>query len=357
MTRQGVRRVAVLVARHGPALVVGLCVLGAVSLGSAAWLYTNPPTTEVTDATEQVSVRSDLHTSAVVTENNTLYPEGTTVRDQPVYFVSATPTATVSVRTAVSPSDPGATRVNQSLALVVRGVRDGQVFWEETRVLASDEVRPTNGTATTNATVDMRRVYGNVRAVTNDVGTAGSVEVLLRMEVGYETARYSGTESETVPVQLTERWYSIDRASIEQADSTPVTRTVVVPQRNRLGYQLPGVLGGVALVLGGATGVLFTRLDDPVALERELQRDRYAEWISSGELDSAVGERFVSLQSLEDVVDLAIDTHRRVIFDAERELYAVIDGDIVYYYDPSGRYSSVSDSDTDDRYGGFVFDQ
>jgi hypothetical protein len=40
----------------------------------------------------------------------------------------------------------------------------------------------------------------------------------------------------------------------------------------------------------------------------------------------------VTINSLEDLVDIAIDCNKRVIFDDSLEVYAVADGDIVYYY-------------------------
>ena len=331
MTPQaGILRAKVMIATYGPTLVIGLALLGLVSLGSAGWIYTHPPTTEVTDRIDKVPVRSELHTRARVTGESSLYSKGATLRDQPVYFTSATPTVLLSLRTTI-PADEPAT-VNQSLELLIRGIRDGRVFWSETRILNVERATTRNNTITTLAPIDVRNVQNRVGEVTDEIGSAGSVEVLVRTNVTYETPRYSGHESELALVQLADRSYEIEHAAFGRTHSTPVARTVTVPRQSRFGYRLPATVGGVALIVSGLVGLLYTRREDVEPLDYWLQKERYDEWVSAGKLPVHMGDSTVPLSSLEDVVDVAIDTNKRVIYDETQDRYAVIDGNTVYDY-------------------------
>jgi hypothetical protein len=72
-------------------------------------------------------------------------------------------------------------------------------------------------------------------------------------------------------------------------------------------------------------------------------RERYAEWISNGEFPTDTDKRYVTISSLEDLVDIAIDSNKRVIYDETLDAYGVADGDIVYYYGDEGDIDSWLD--------------
>jgi len=55
-----------------------------------------------------------------------------------------------------------------------------------------------------------------------------------------------------------------------------------------------------------------------------------------------VGSEYVSLDSLQDVVDVAIDTGQRVVYDDRRDVFAVISGEVVYYYSKDGDWNRVA---------------
>ncbi|MDY6780441.1 MAG: DUF5305 family protein, partial [Halobacteria archaeon] len=70
---------------------------------------------------------------------------------------------------------------------------------------------------------------------------------------------------------------------------------------------------------------------DVEAARRELHEARYSEWISEGSVPEEA-DASVRMESLEDLVDVAIDSNRRVIHDADEGVYAVIDDATSYYY-------------------------
>lgn len=331
-----VLRAKLLITEYGPLFVVLFAIIGAGALGTATWSYTHPPTTTVTDHTERQTVATALETSATVTESNNLYARGTVLRNQPVYLFSATPQATVRLQTNVP--EGKAVTVEQRLILVLRAVRDGEVFWSDSKTLASNHERTSDGTASVSTTIDARSLKRRVSAVSNEIGSAGSVEVRLRANVSYETDRYAGHQQEETAVALSEQSYTVSSLSTEKSHSESVTREIVLPNRDATSYTLSGALGAFALLAAAAVAVAYSRRDEWTDLERQLHRARYADWISTGEIPPAVGERRISVRSLEDLVDVGIDANKRVIRDPSRNVYAVVDSEVVYYYADVGRW-------------------
>lgn len=98
---------------------------------------------------------------------------------------------------------------------------------------------------------------------------------------------------------------------------------------------------------GVAAAVVRWRPVDADVARRRLHERRYAEWISHGTIPMWIGDHHVSLDTLEDVVDVAIDTNERVVHDRDRELFAVVNDDVVYYYSERGFWEETAWPDID----------
>lgn len=326
----GIARAKLFVSEYGPVLAVSLTIVGIIALGGAGWIYTHPPTTTVTDNTNTQTVRSTLQTSAVVTGDSALYRQGDRVENQPVYFLSATPTLTLSVQTSVP--DGRAVQVEQRIELVMRASHGGEAFWQKTRVLEREELTTSNGTVTTATELNVTQLQDRIAPVRNEIGSAGSLTVFVSVTTSYETDRYSGTLSDRTPLRLSERTYTVEQLTLETTESTPKTREIVLPTRDAFAYTIPAGIGVSALLAAGVLAGLYRRRGRWDAVEDRIHQNRYAEWISAGTLSPGIGKQHVPVESLEDLVDIGIDVSKRVIYDRERDVYAVIDGQMVYYY-------------------------
>lgn len=333
----GIARAKFFVSEYGRVLAVVLAILGVVALGGAGWEYTHPPTTTVTDHTNKQTVQSTLQTSAVVTGDSALYRPGDRVENQPVYFVGATPTLTLTVRTTVP--DDQTVQVGQRVELVMLATRDGEVFWQKTRVLEREEATTSNGTMTTATELDVPQLRDRIAPVRGEIGSAGTLAVFVSVTTSYETDQYSGTLSRRTPLGLSERTYTIEQLAFETTESTPKTREIILPTRDASAYTVPAGIGVTALLGAAVVGGLYRRRERWDTVEDRIHRNRYAEWISAGTLSRDVGEQCVPVESLEDLVDIGIDTSKRVIHDRERDAYAVIDGRMVYYYGEGSPWS------------------
>ncbi|QIB75499.1 DUF5305 domain-containing protein [Halogeometricum borinquense] len=324
-------RVKLFVARQTRELVAVLVLAGIICLIAAGYIFLTPTTTVVSEDTNLQTFETDVKTSAVVTGNTTLYERGETLQNRSVYFISATPNVTFQVRTSVPPDQ----RVNltQQLTMEIVGNREDQPFYRTNRTLIDRQTTVTDGNATVEATINASALRQRLQEMRAEVGGVGQFQVELDLNVSYESDRYEGTLKDDSPLALSGQAYYLENGL--QADTTrrtPVTKEIQQPP-TMLEYGGIGVLG---LVLFGLAAVArnIGRDADTERLRTNIIHDRHDEWISRGEFPTESEKQYISILTLEDLVDVAIDSGRRVIFDPDLDAYAVIDGDEIYHYAP-----------------------
>ena len=322
-------RVRFLVFHHGPTVAVVLAVVGVALLSGAAWVLATPPTDTVSERVDVQTVSADSETSAVVTGNSTAYERGERLRNLPVYFQRISPVLTVAVET----STPGGvdTRVTQRLVLIQEASRDGQPFFATNRTLVEETETVSDGNMRTATDVNVTEVRQEANRIQEDFGSVGAYQVTLALAVEYRTDRYEGTLSARTPLTFTSNAYWLGGSL---SDSREHARTVTRQETEPANPAVYGGLGLLALLaFGGAGAVVYARRGiDAEAVETEFFHEEYRGWISEGEFPTGTSKRYVSINTLEDLVDIAIDSNKRVIFDPTLEVYAVVDGDLVYYF-------------------------
>lgn len=324
-----VHQVELIVGRYGSVLVVGMAILGLVALGGAANTYMNPPVEEVTEDTNVQSVATDVQTTAVVVNSTPLYEEGDVLRDMPVYFFDASPEMTLRVRTDV-PSDQEV-RVSQRHVIQLRATRNGETFYEDQRLVAAGQTRVSDGTVWSNTTLNMTEIRSYISEKQSAVSGVGSLDATLQVNVAYETNRYSGTFNTSAPLVFSGQIYWIDGdLAASRTHSTPETRrSVGSPDMTTVGGFS---IAGIGLIAGAVIVLRKSREIDPLAVETKLARSRYDEWISNGQVPTKSEKEYIRTDSLEDLVDVGIDSNSRVIYDRSLDAYGVVDGDVVYYF-------------------------
>lgn len=326
----GTIRAKLLVSTYGRQLVAVLLVVGVLLIGSAGWVYAHPPTTTVTDNTNKQTIESTLHTSAVVTGESNLYEQGTQLRDTPIYLLGSTPNVTLTVHTSTPPDET--VQLTQQLELVMQATSDGTVFWERSRLLEEQQATATEGSSNTSTTLNVPEIQNEADQIRSEIGPKSSLHVFIRVTTAYETSRYSGTMSDTSSLGVSGTTYSFEPLTLEKTESTPKDRVVILPNRNVFSYLVPAGGGIAVLLLAVGIGIMSRRATVPDSLAQQIHRTRYSEWISAGTLPQSMGAQRVPVDSLEDLVGIAIDTRKRVVFDEQQDVYVVLDGTIAYYY-------------------------
>ena len=138
------------------------------------------------------------------------------------------------------------------------------------------------------------------------------------VRIGKNQTRKLQTENET------------QSANTTQSATTPTTRTIQEDPDMQL-VALLSILGVVSVATGGTIAAKAPQIDEE-ELQKQVTHSEYSEWISEGELVLDSGNEYVYVGSVEDLVNVAIDTDKRVIHDPDFSVYTVTDGKVIYYY-------------------------
>lgn len=338
-------KIVLLLASHGRATVAFLLVLALASGAVAGVAYVEHDDTFTTTERQNVqTARLSATDSALVTNDTVLWDAGTRLTNHPAYLTDVSPN--LAIRTTADP--PPNANATARTALVVETTVDGERFWTDTRTLGTKKSVDKERFVAAN-TVAIPELVDRLQRVRSATGDGVSVSVRLRVELQYENERYSGRLVTSAPLTIDGTTYRVGTF-----DSTSTTHyQTVTHRRERSGFTPPrlSLVGGsvalLALLAGIFAAVGARRLDDPDQVRREIERARLAEWISEGSVPLDDLGTTVSMASLTDLVDVAIDADRRVVYDASHDIYVVIDGDVAFTY---------AEGETDPPWGGFDFE-
>lgn len=322
-------RAKLLIANHGRNLMLALAVVGVIALVVAAGIALTPPTTMATEQTDQQSIETTGVVSAEVVDEEEWAGVS---EDGSTYLIEASPVVDIEPET----SAPDGTTVTHELTLQIEGTRDGDVFWYEEDVLVSETATVEDGEMTTSTSIDVEELQQRLAELQQRLSGVGSVETTVHLRTEYDTGTYEGELTSTSVMEVTDRayWFESDLTDSQTRDTTRTYEQTGSP--NWLAVSLSGLVGLLLLTAAGTVRATNPEEMDIAAIKQEIHRRRYADWISTGSIPMWVGNNYIELDTLEDVVDVAIDTKERVVHDRRRDLFAVINGDVVYYYSKVG---------------------
>ncbi|MFT4883704.1 MAG: hypothetical protein ACI8U4_001213 [Natronomonas sp.] len=337
--------------------VVALLVVGAAGAAAVYTTHVDPGTETRTEEVGAWESTAGYDHQATVTEDNRVFPVGTTLENRGIYYTTIAPELDGTFSYGFTGG--GELDVEIETTLVIRSVgEEGETFWEVTDSL--DETSTTigpDGTATTTFTLNVSEVRAEIDAIEEDLGASpGSAEVRVVTDVtasgtaGGDDASHDA--SYAMAVDPGADTYSVEAPSGE-TERHPHTAVVTAerdygPLRSLGGpaVLLLSLLGLVALGAARYQGVLAVSEAERAALAAEAEREEFEEWISSGRVPESVRNRdAVAVDSLADLVDAAIDSDRRVIHDPADDTYHVIDDALRYEYVPDYAGGDAADAD------------
>lgn len=329
--------------------------------------YVAPGTTTEERSVGQWETGGEYTHSSTITEENRVYPVGTTLEGRSLYYTRLGPELdgtfryTFDVRRGAASDDALDTTIETTL--VIRSVGEGgETFWRVDEPLDSTNATLQPGaTATTNFTVNVSALREEIDAIRSDLGASpGETEVFV-----VSTVDASGTVAGQPTTHSSAHRLAIDpgagtygvagNATTEQHQRTEqvTTERSFGPVGSAAGPLLAvlGLVGLIALGVGHQQGVVSVSEAERAAYRTRREHESFDEWISSGRVPpSARAGKAVAVDSLEDLVDAAIDSDRRVIHDPADGSYHVIDDALRYEYAPSagvdtGNGTLLPDSD------------
>ena len=325
-----------------------LVVVAVLLAAAGGWLaYDAQATAEV--EREQVTVSewsesTSYEHSALIVNDSIPFEAGDRVTNRPVYYTSLSNELDITYAYEYT-ADDGTVAVSTDAQLLFRGVEGDEILWEYSEPLATgtDESLGPDTPHVVNSTVSIRSVFETIDTVEQQLGAAGTIEIRIvstsNIEGTVNGETVSNTYDSTMPITVNPQTFRV--LEIETIDEThtqtdtverevePDTAAVVGP----LAVLVIGLFVLAGLVTGRVSGYLHLSEDERELLELHQQEQEFSEWITRGTFPSERDyEATILVDDLEGLVDVAIDTNKRVIKDEQLGVSTVLDGDYIYVY-------------------------
>jgi len=335
-----------------------------VALASGVAVYSTVATpaepTEY-DTVEDWSTTVALSHSAEVSEPNEVFSVGETLDDQPRYYTEVMPVLEGDIEYSYQAAD-GEVDVETEITQLTRAVEDGSggevVYWRDEQPLDATQTSELSPGESHNDSfaVDVDAMEQNATERAESLGsTAGTLETVVRIDVRMDGTidgeSVEHTEQYELPLEVTSGTYTVELPS-ETGHTEQQSVAVSTGWTDRIGDSIGllvllvvsvGSLGGLAAAKHRET--LAPSPADRRAVETQSQRESLDEWISRGTLPSSVadGSR-IEVASLTELVDVAIDSNRRVIDREDAAEYVVVDDTVLYGFTPEQPEKTVDET-------------
>ena len=342
-------RLRMLLSEYFVILVVALLALTLVGAYLAYPPHVDPGTEVETVEDARWSSTGQYSHQATVQRDTEVFEAGTVLRNRGSYFERVTPVLNGSFFYRYEATDGGDLQANTTLLLVLRSVGDEgeQVYWR-----LAEPVGSTSATSLSPGDTVRASFSTNVSAMTDRLsavdeqlgGTPGTKELVLQSQVNLSGTRNSEVVDRQrvyeMRVDSQGNVYSVENAG-PQTDSGVLTSDEVVtasygPLRSVGGPLLAvlSLLGCLALAVGRYRGAYGVTDADRTWLDYTETRREFEEWITAGRLpEEMLSAPRVPVDSLSGLVDVAIDSNRRVLEDRDRDLCGVFVDEVLYVYE------------------------
>lgn len=317
--------------------------------------HTTTDTVQYTETVGSWTVETDFYHGATVQRDTHVFPAGDRLENRTRYFTEIAPVMSGGYIVTHQGTDGTPASIEVELSLILRSVESveiddephEEIHWEET--VDTWQAESTELADSEPFRIDFEanvtELGVRIAEIETDLGASpGTAEMLLVADLAIEgeTAGETFTVTQTDRLELTPRsgTYTV-RTDLAEPVVREVTRTELVEVPPSLLARYGSILFGLAALLG-AIGFLIARDNGHFELTAaeyaqytfDTARSDYDEWISPGDVP-AENRDTVQLTSLQSVVDVAIDSNRRVIEVGECERYVVIVDDVTYVYEPT----------------------
>lgn len=283
---------------------------------------------------------------ATVTNESSVFELGDSLRDRQTYYTRISPQLDGTYRYEYAATE-GELDTTITLSLILRSTSGGETLWERREGIDNQTVSglAPDETAAASFELDVPEIQRQVSEIEGGLGSStGTTEILVEASVR-STGSVSGTSTETGHTNTLSIAPSGSTYGVEPSGAYTDTHQRVAEESVERSYgPLHSVAGPavvlIGLLLGGVLGGLRYRgaislsAAERRMLRHRTERSKFDDWITTGTGRSPIDtEARIETDSLEGLVDVAVDTNSRVIEDPTQSLYYVVD-DILYTYTP-----------------------
>jgi len=282
--------------------------------------------------------------SAVIVNDSLPFEVGERVTNRPVYYTSLSDALDITYVYEYDAAE-GEVTVNTEALLLFRGVEGDEVLWEYSEPLATGttESLSPEGNHTVETTVGMDEVFVTIDTVEQQLGQAGTIEIQVvstsLVDGTVEGETVDRTYDSTMSVSVTPQTFRVlEVETVEETHSrTETVERELEPDTAELILSLVVVvlsaIGLAGLTAGRVGGYIELSDGERELLENYQQEQEFSEWITRGTFPSERDyEATILVDDLEGLVDVAIDTNKRVIKDEQLGVSTVLDGEYIYVY-------------------------
>lgn len=339
MDLPGIRRIKYQFASNKQ-IAVALLVLIAVVIGVGAAMQSLEYTKQqVVESSQEVKILQN--SSGTANESIAPYTEGETVQSS-VYQTQTFKQINVTVRVdgAVNGSVEVDSYVRYSAVSSASDIE--KPFWNAQEKLEQNRIEGGKQKAASVVTVDVLDTRQRVTQLQRNFGSQTTITTGVVTDVQY---RAEGKLHETqlvTPITFTEQTVVVDTQSVVETHET--TKTVRKPLERKT-IRIGGIPRPIGQVVGGVASILLfvfagamwltVRELDPKEIKLDIETYRFRDWISGIErpINQFRYPSQYSVSSIDDLVDIAIDTRSRVLYDKQTRLFCVTDDDSLYVYE------------------------
>jgi hypothetical protein len=317
------------------ALMVGLAFI--VFVAGAAWSYMSYSETvyereQVFDYSYTYSGAHSL--AAYVSVDNPIYETGSDLSDMAGYYYSVSPRCTVEfdLTFTATRSDTSIEATARTTLVVSEVDDDGVPFWSQAYVLSEVSASGTDSLVMHDSVVVDAQAYdAEIVSIQESLGASpGRVSGLLTTVVSLDGIAGS------VPIELSDRFdipFTFNEeyyTAIVPTAKLPQTQKFYVPRTVARSKSLSDIYLQLAVAAVGLIALLAL-LATGKKEEGDVDAAKFKDWISFGVYPRGDWDKEVYIPKLKDLVDIAIDCHKRVIYDTSKDVFFVIDGRVLYY--------------------------
>lgn len=340
-----------------PAIFVVFLLIAAAGGFLVYGAQTAPETTTETRTVGSWSPNATFSHGAVVTNGTFTFTEGQRLQNRPLYFTRISPELTGEYL-LTHRGDAETANGTVDLRLVIEAVDESSgseqanvgptVYWQQTRPIDTVPIESLGRGETQRVSFEanVSELNERVSAIEESLGASpGTTRIAVVAETSLEASvagdRFVDTRVDRLELEPSGGTYGVS-SSLTESQSYEATETVEVP----VGPTPLQEYGGPVLLAVGVVGMLVTggawRVDllavgttERARLDFSQARSDFDKWISEGSVPSREDRTVVELGSLRDLVNVAIDSNRRVIERPDATpRYVVLDDDVRYVFDP-----------------------
>jgi len=316
-------------------LAISLVSLLAIIAGGA-WgymLYSDPITVDEKVLEYEYTYSGQFDFSAEVLNYNPIYDVGEVLSGMAGYFYSISPIMDIDFNLIFEPSiENSSANVSTTTILIVQSLDDDDVpFWSKELLLSSSsDVLDGSSSHHDSFSIDTTDIKMIDLEVWDLVGgstgnTVGQIITTVTLDGHISNTEIIEEKEYVVPINFRKDYYSVEN----EESSEPVKNSYfsIAKIDSKRGFE---DLWRQLAIIGGGFIVLILAL----YMGRDRDPKDYSEfkdWVSEGNYPDGDWEKEIFIPNLRDLVDVAIDTGKRVIYDKDEDIFFVIDNNIIYF--------------------------